>query len=155
MNIRWALNRSLGPIYYQQTWCVQSHHSVAMLDALTLFSSSWMFCLALISASSADCSSRRADMSSLAKRLIFHGMSWQGPGDQPRQNESFIFIWYLFAVLWYLWCLTVPLAPRLVFLSPSSSSVIFVARAWRYPRASFSSLTLQRILNQSQDLCKL
>lgn len=52
-----------------------AYHSVAMLPALTLFSSSWMLCLALISASRADCSSRRADMSSLAKRRIFHGMS--------------------------------------------------------------------------------
>lgn len=39
---------------------------------------------------------------------------------------------------------TVALAPRLVFLSPSNSSVILVARACRYPRASFSSLTLQQ-----------
>lgn len=39
--------------------------------------------------------------------------------------------------------LTVARAPRLALLRPSSSSVILVANACRYPRASFSSLTLR------------
>lgn len=39
--------------------------------------------------------------------------------------------------------LTVARAPRLEFLKASNSSVILEAKAWRYPRASFSSLTLE------------
>lgn len=69
-----VLSNDFTDVILNQTEGV-SYHSVVMRDAFTLFSSSWMVCLALISASSADWSSRRADMSSLARRLIFHGIS--------------------------------------------------------------------------------
>ena len=39
--------------------------------------------------------------------------------------------------------LTVARVPKLEFLKASNSSVILEAKAWRYPRASFSSLTLE------------
>lgn len=152
-----------------------------MLLALTLFSSSWMLCFALISASRADCSSRRADMSSLAKRRIFHGMSWNGDRSRNWANhqterdsplldlpvsvtewktvffDDIHSLWLHHFKMFNYWtsfyqqqqkqeqrisfilsrqtkclCLfTVALAPRLLLLSPSSSSVILVARACR------------------------
>lgn len=150
-----------------------------MLLALTLFSSSWMLCFALISASRADCSSRRADMSSLAKRRIFHGMSWNGDRSRNWTNhqterdsplldlpvsvtewktvffDDIHSLWLHHFKMFNYWtsfyqqqeqegisfilsrqtkclCLfTVALAPRLLLLSPSSSSVILVARACR------------------------
>lgn len=65
---------------FQEFVAERLYHSVAMLAAFTLLSSSWMVCFAFISESSADCSSRRADMSSLAKRRIFHGISYKNEG---------------------------------------------------------------------------
>lgn len=56
--------------------------SKEMLAALTLRSSSWTSCLARISASKADCSSRRADMSNFWLRRTFHKGSCKGKEKQ-------------------------------------------------------------------------
>lgn len=46
--------------------------------------------------------------------------------------------------------LTVARVPKLEFLNASNSSVILEAKAWRYPRASFSSLTLEYMHIQTE-----